>query len=459
MEKESTVTISKKIFRELKTLFIRKHLREISLTLGTIIFREWIEIFSFLLFKRKDIVNGKYIKQFEDEFAKCVGTKYAFSFGAGRMAFYAILKAMNIKEGDEVILPGYTCVVVPNAVIYCGAKPVYVDINPDTFVIDINKIEEKVTNRTKAILAQHMFSSFCDMDAISKIAEKYNLKVIEDCAHALGADYDGKKAGNFGDAAFFTMEVSKIITTWMGGVAVTNDELLSEKLRKIQRDAEFLDEKTTTKLVSQIVIYYILTHPSICFVGKYLLIVLSKLNFLVQNITPEEENTKMPKQYPVRLSNIQAKIGLNQLRNIDANLEHRGKIAEIYKNTLKELGLKINETEKYNPAYIRYAFLSKDRESLKESFRNNQVDLGEWFNSVLHPVHSSFERWCYEKGTCPIGEFAAEHSVNLPTHLHVKEKDVNRIVEILRIAHEKKLLLCLGDEWGQIEEGNYDAKI
>ena len=431
--KTKSTTLAKKILRELKTLFIRKHLREISLTLGTITFREWIEILSFLLFKRKNIVDGKYIKQFEDEFAKYVGAKYAFSFGAGRMAFYAILKAMDIKEGDEVILPGYTCVVVPNAVIYCGAKPVYVDINPDTFVIDVNKIEEKITPRTKAILAQHMFSSFCDMNAISKIAEKYNLKVIEDCAHALGADYNGKKAGNFSDASFFTMEVSKIITTWMGGVAVTNDEALAGKLREIlQRDAEFLDKKTTTKLVSQIAIYYILTYPSIRFVGKYFFMILSKLNFLIQNITPEEENTEMPKKYPIRLSNIQAKIGLNQLRNIDANLEHRRKIAEIYKNTLKELGLKVNETEKYNPAYIRYAFLSKDRESLKESFRNNQVELGEWFNSVLHPVHSSFERWCYEKGTCPIGEFVAEHSVNLPTHPKISESDVKRIVNVLK---------------------------
>lgn len=458
MEKKLT-TLAKKILRELKTLFIRKHLREISLTLGTITFREWLEILSFLFFKRKSIVNGKYIKQFEGEFANCVGAKYAFSFGAGRMSFYAILKAMDIKEGDEVILPGYTCVVVPNAVMYCGAKPVYVDINPDTFVINHNKIEEKITIRTKAILAQPMFNQFCDMDAISKIAEKYNLKVIEDCAHALGADYNGKKAGNFSDAAFFTMEVSKIITTWMGGVAVTNDEALAEKLQKIQRNTDFLEKKETTKLVSQIVIYYILTYPSIRFAGKYFFMILSKLNFLIQNITPEEENTKMPEKYPVRLSNIQAKIGLNQLRNIDANLEHRRKIADIYKNTLKKLGLKVNETEKYNPAYIRYAFLSKDRESLKELFRNNQVELGEWFNSVLHPKKSSLESLCYQNGTCPIGEFVAEHSVNLPTHLRVKEKDAKRITEILRIAHKEKMLLRLDAKESLIKGSNNDAKL
>lgn len=425
------LSVVKKIFRVLKRLVLRKHLREISFTLGTITFREWLEILSFLLFKRKDIINGKYIKQFEDEFAKYVGAKYAFSFGAGRMAFYAILKAMDINEGDEVIIPGYTCVVVPNAIIYCGAKPVYVDINQDTFVINVDKIEEKITHRTRAILAQHMFDQFCDMDAISKIAKKYNLKIIGDCAHTLGADYNGKKAGNFSDAAFFTMEVSKIITTWMGGVAVTNDEALAEKLQKIQRNTDFLDKNTIKKMVSQIVIYYILAHPNIRFIGKYLLFILNKLNFLIQNITPEEENTKMPNKYPVRLSNIQAKIGLNQLRNIDANLEHRRKIAEIYKNTLKELGLKVNESDKYNPAYIRYAFIA-NRESLRELFQNNQIELGEWFNSPLHPVRSSLERFYYKNGTCPISEFVAEHSVNLPTHPKISESDVKRIVKVLK---------------------------
>ena len=425
------LSVVKKIFRVLKRLVLRKHLREISFTLGTITFREWLKILSFLLFKRKDIINGKYIKQFEDEFAKYIEAKHAFSFGAGRMAFYAILKAMNIKEGDEVIIPGYTCVVVPNAIIYCGAKPVYVDIKPDNFVIDVNKIEEKITHRTRAILAQHMFDQFCDMDVISKIAEKHNLKIIEDCAHTLGADYTGKKAGNFSDAAFFTMEVSKIITTWMGGVAVTNDEALAEKLQKIQSETEFLDKKTTAKLVSQIVIYYILTYPSIRFVGKYFFLILSKLNVLVQNITPEEENTKMPKKYPVKLSNIQAKIGLNQLRNIDANLEHRRKIAEIYKKTLKELGLKVNESNKYNPVYIRYAFIA-NRESLRELFQNNQIELGEWFNSPLHPVRSSLERFYYKNGTCPMGEFVAEHSVNLPTHPKISKSDVKRIVKVLK---------------------------
>lgn len=430
--KVAKLSVRKRIFKEFKSLFIRKHLREISFILGTITFREWFEIFFFSLFKKKDIVDGKYIKQFENEFSKCVETKYAFSFGAGRMAFYAILKAIGIQEGDEVILPGYTCVVVPDAVIYCGAKPIYVDVNSDTFVIDINKIEEKITLRTRAILAQHMFGQFCDMDAIAKIAKKYNLKIIEDCAHTLSADYNGKKVGNFGDAAFFTMEQSKIITTWMGGVAVTNDDVLAEKIRKIQRNTKFLDKKTTSKLVSQMLIYYSLAHPNIRFVGRYLFGILSKLNFLISNITSEEKTCKIPEKYPVRLSNIQAKIGLNQLQKINANIEHRRKIAEIYENTLKNLGVIINnKTEGYNAAYIRYAFIA-NKESLRELFQNNQIELGEWFNSPIHPKGSSFKNAYYEEGSCPVAEMLSESCVNLPTYPLLSESDVKRIVNVLK---------------------------
>ena len=429
----------KKIFTGIKILFIRKHLREITFIGGPATFGDCLEILSFLLFKRKKIINGRYIRQFENEFAKYIGAKYAFSFGAGRMAFYAILKAMDIKEGDEIILPAYTCVVVPNAIIYCGAKPVYVDINPDTFTIDVNKIEEKITHRTKAIVAQHMFNHLCDMDVILKIAKKYNLRVIEDCAHALGGEYKGRKAGNFGDAAFFTMDGTKIISTRKGGVAVTNDVELADKLRKIENDTEFPSRKETLKIVLSFVISYFLGHPAIFFIGKYLLWLLGRLGILIPGIAPEEKRGEKPLKYPVRLTNIQAKIGLRQLANIEANLKHRREIAKIYEEVLKEIGINIKSQDGYNPPHIRFAFLVKDRQKLKEIFQNNQIELGDWFNSPIHPKGSSLEPVHYQMGSCPVAEFVAEHCANLPTDPKVGEKDVKRIARLLR-QHSTLLL-------------------
>jgi dTDP-4-amino-4,6-dideoxygalactose transaminase len=155
-----------------------------------------------------------------------------FIFFKGRVALYAILKAMGIKRGDEIILPGFTCVVVPT-IIYLGAKPVYVDIDPLTYNIDPDKIEEKITDKTKVILVQHTFGIPADMGRIAEFAKKYNLYVIEDSCHALGSRYKGREVGSFGDAAFFSSQWSKPVTTGLGGWAVINNEQVQKNMAAI----------------------------------------------------------------------------------------------------------------------------------------------------------------------------------------------------------------------------------
>lgn len=424
--------ILKKVLKVLKSIFTRRYFREITFISGTITWKECLIILASLL-KKTDIIEGEDIKKYEEEFSQYLGVKYAFSFGAGRMALYAILKSMGIEEGDEVILPGYTCVVVPNAIIYCGARPIYVDIDPTTLNIDINKIEKEITRRTKVIYAQHTFASFCDMSAVSDIAKRHNLKVIEDCSHALSAEYDGKKAGTFGDAAYLTTEQSKIISTGMGGMAITNDEEIAAGIREIQAKSGFYDKKITKKIVLQIVSYNILYHPLVHFIGKYVVSVLTKLNFFIQSTTEEEMRGKRPKKYPVRLSNIQAKVGLSQLRNIDQNLEHRRKIATFYRKSLKELNYKIpeNDDRLYKPPYIRYWSLVENREKLKELFQSEGIELGEWFNCPIHPKGSSLKNLFYQQGCCPVAEYVTQHNVNLPTHLKISTSNADRIIKVL----------------------------
>ncbi|MDO8727138.1 MAG: aminotransferase class I/II-fold pyridoxal phosphate-dependent enzyme [Candidatus Methanoperedens sp.] len=387
-----------------------------------------------MIFKRREIVNGRYIRKYEKKFAEYMGVKYAFSFGAGRMAFYSILKAIGIEDGDEVILPGYTCVVVPDAIVYSGAKPIYIDIDPDTLCIDVNKIEAKITPRTRVIYAQHTFASFCNMQKILDIAKRHNLKVIEDCAHALGAEYNGKKAGTYGDAAYFTTELSKIISTGMGGMAITDDFELAKKIAQIQKNSQFLDQEIIEKISLQIIIYNILLHPRISFIGKFFLNFFYRYRLNVESTTCDEMNCIMPEKYPVKLSNIQARVGLLQLENIHKNIKHRRKIAQIYRKLLKDSPVKLYESydELYLPVYIRYNLLVKNRDELKEKFLHNNCDLGEWFNSVIHPKGSSFDNVYYKKGTCPIAEEIVKNNVNLPTHLRVKENDAKRIANIIK---------------------------
>ena len=138
---------------------------------------------------------------FEEAFAQWFNANKALAFWKGRVALYAVLKAMGIAPGDEVILPGYTCVMDVNPIKYLGAKPVYVDIEPDTFNINVKLMEEKITRNTKAIIAQHTYGFPCEMDAIMSIAEKNSIQVIEDCCLSLGSEYKGKMVGIFGKAA------------------------------------------------------------------------------------------------------------------------------------------------------------------------------------------------------------------------------------------------------------------
>ena len=182
--------------------------------------------------------KGEYIGKFEEEFARYCGCKYGVAVHNGTVALHLALCALGVGKGDEVLVPDLTFVATVNAVIYTGAKPIYVDVHPRYWCIDPEKIEERITRRTKAIIPVHLYGHPCDMDAIRDIAEDHDLYVIEDAAEAHGAEYKGQKAGSLGDIACFSFYGNKIITTGEGGMCVTNNEELAEKMRLPQETIE-----------------------------------------------------------------------------------------------------------------------------------------------------------------------------------------------------------------------------
>src|SRR3989344_1672719 len=177
---------------------------------------------------------GKYIKEFEDRFSQFCGVKYGVSCSSGTAAIHLALEALGIGKGDEVIIPTFTMIATANAVIYAGAKPVLVDSELETWNMDVNKIEEKITKKTKAIMPVHTYGHPVDMDPIIKLAKDYNLKVIEDAAEAHGAEYKGKKVGGLSDASCFSFYSNKIITTGEGGMVLTNNDEVAEKARSLR---------------------------------------------------------------------------------------------------------------------------------------------------------------------------------------------------------------------------------
>ena len=151
------------------------------------------------------------------------------------MALYSILEALDIGEGDEIILPAFTCVVVPNALIYKSVVPKYVDISVRDFNMDVTKIEAMITEKTKAIYAQHTFGIPCNLRKIKEIADKYGLLIIEDAAHALGSMYEGYNIGTWSNATFYSSDHSKVISTYLGGIATTNDDKTAHKIKNIHQ--------------------------------------------------------------------------------------------------------------------------------------------------------------------------------------------------------------------------------
>ena len=432
-----------RVLRALRDIFIRRHIREINFYFTTISMSECFSIFLMVIksyFKPKHIIWGAFINKFERKFAEYVGVNSAFSFGSGRMALYAVLKAMGIGKGDEVILPGYTCAVVPNAIIYCGAKPVYVDIDPKSFNIDISKIEEAITPRAKAIIAQHTFGLPIDMDRLKETAKKFNLKIIEDCAQALGAEYKKRKIGTFGDAAFFSFELSKVITTGCGGMAVTNDDSIGNALKEEQVKAMPLDLNTSRRMALQILFSAFLYHPCNYGWAKFVLMLLYKRRIFLPSISKEEQAGRMPSCYPCRLSGIQAQLGLSQLSKVDKINKRRIRIANIYNEMLKGLGVSVFEqdTNTYKDIYLRYVFTVNNREEAVRVFSAHQVELGEWFNSVIVCGDLPLDKLFYRDGSCPNAEWAAKHSVNLPTHPRLSDRDVQRIIKVTTDEFRRK---------------------
>ena len=234
--------------------------------------------------------KGKYVEEFEEQFAHYCGCKYGISTTSGTTALHLALASVGIKSDDEVIIPTFTMGATAFAIVYTGAKPVLVDSEPETWNMDVTKIEEKITPpRTKAIMPVHIYGHPCDMDPIEEIAEKYNLWLIEDAAETHGAEYKGRKAGGIGHIGCFSFYANKIITTGEGGMLVSNDEKIAEKARRLKD----------------------LAH------------------------SPEKRFLHTDVAFNYRMTNIQAAIGLAQFERIDELAERRRRNAHLYNSLLK----------------------------------------------------------------------------------------------------------------------------
>lgn len=371
------------------------------------------------------------IANYEKAFARAAGVRHAFSFASGRMALYVLLEALGIGPGDEVIVPAFTCVVVPNAILYRGARPVYVDIDPGTFNIDVSQVEARISSRTRAIIAQHTFGLICDIDGITQLAARYKLAVLEDCAHSLGATHRGRACGSLGTAAFFSTDHTKVINTGTGGMLTTDDDALAGRIASIYHRTPFPPAVRIRTLLAAFVVEVLLLHPRVAAVGRYLCGLFWRLTLDCAYFLDElrvSKPTTYP--YPARLSSPQAKIGLTQLSDLSANLAWRRHAAAAYE---AEMGAcaGLLEAGAQNHAFLRYTFLVANRQAWEAHF-HEVLDMGVWYTSVAAGRDRDLHEIRYQPGSCPRAEMVARHCVNLPTHPRVNRPE--RLVERLRSA-------------------------
>ena len=342
--------------------------------------------------KSKWLSMGPVTQRFEEGFAKYLGVKYAFGVSSGTAALHIAHKVLGIKEGDEVVLPSLTFVATANSILYCGAKPVFADITSlYDFNISPDDILEKITNKTKAITIVHYGGYPCDMGVIMEIANDHGLKVIEDAAHAPGAEYKGRKCGTIGNVGCFSFFANKNLVTGEGGMIVTNDDALAEKIRIIRSHG--MTTLTWDRHKGHAHSYDVVDMG-----------------------------------YNYRINEVASALGLVQLKKLNENNGRRKKIVEGYRKRLEDIsGISVPfKDRKEKPSYhIFPILLSEDisRNALIDRLKEKGIQTSMHYPPI-HLFTYYRKAFGFKEGMLPKTEFVGEHEVTLPLYPMMSVEDI-----------------------------------
>lgn len=371
--------------------------------------------------------------QFGRDFSHAVGAAYGVPFWKARVALYAVLKALDIGKGDEVIVPGYTCVMDVNPIMYVGARPRYADIDPITFNASPESVKSLVNENTKLILCQHTYGIPADVSELHEIAKGCGAWLIEDCCLSLGSRVNNQPVGTFGDAAYWSFQWNKIFTTGLGGMATTNRPELADALVNIsQGEAKNPGPLAASILSAQRVVHRAIIWPRTTATARAVFRKLSQMGLAVGSSDATEFHPDMPEGFFKRMSHGQARAGLAQLRNLSKNLEHRKRIVQFYKRLLSEAGWEtLRFASGVDPVLVGYPLRVTDKRKVLAEAPGSLVEIGSWFESPLHPEETPLEPYGYRRGMCPHSERACDEVVLLPTHPRTTERAAKRVVRFL----------------------------
>jgi perosamine synthetase len=338
--------------------------------------------------------SGPYLQKFENAFAEYCGVRFGVGVCNGTVALHVALKALGIKDSDEVIIPDFTMIASAFAVCYTGAKPVFIDADKETWNIDTTKIEEKITKNTKAIMPVHIFGNMCSMDAIKAIAQKHNLYIVEDAAEAHGSEYKGKKSGSFSDIAAFSFYANKNITTGEGGMVITDNEELYKQAKYFK---------------------------NLCFPLE------GPRNYLHHDIG-----------FNYRMSNLHAAIGLAQTEKADYYRSLRTKNNRLYRKYLADCeGVLFQKDENQslncnwmNAVVIQPEIYGKTRDELIVFLKENNIETRLVFNGI-HRQKALVNYGCDCDADYPVTDWLSENGFYLPSGSGLTEQDIAKICELI----------------------------
>lgn len=382
-----------------------------------------------LLFSPWQWFGDKKSKLLEKRFSSLFGEDYqAIAFNSGRSAEYAVLKTLGIGSGDEVAIQAFTCIAVPNSIIWRGARPVYVDIDT-SYNIDAKDLEKKITKKTKAVIIQHTFGIPARVDEIREIARKYKLVLIEDCAHSLGAEYKGRRVGTFGDVAFFSFGRDKVLSSVFGGMAMTNNKLLAQRIGGL-RDKLFNPPAwwVVQQLLHPVLFQLILPLYNIN-LGKVILVSLQKMKVLSKAVFDEEKSCMKPNIFPAKMPSALTILALNQLQKLEKFNHHRKEIAELYHSLLAEVGTL--PPKKEGAIWLRFPLQHPKSRELLAYAKKRGILLGDWYRSVVFPAET-LSKAGYVPGSCPKAEEAAKTIVNFPTYPTLTHKQAEKVIRLVK---------------------------
>ncbi len=378
-------------------------------------------------------VDGPAIGQFEEQFAAYQGVRHAIAASYGRMAFFYILRALDLPPGSEVLIPALTFWVIPEMTRVAGLRPVFVDVDPRTYTLDPRDMVAALTERTRAVVPTHLYGQPCDMEPILRVAQRYDLLVIEDCAHALGATYRGRKVGTFGHAAFFSFQLLKGLNTYGGGMAVTSDDALARRIRQFAESEPWPSTREVlTKLVLGWLQQVFISPRGFTFTLFPLFWIASFLGdrdvsaLLWEKIRPLDP---LPTSYRRRYSNAQALVGLEALPFVDAwnqrSRDYARRLSEELQG-IPSLALPPSLPE-CEPVYYQYCIRVSDPATLSRRAIRRGVDI-----EMMHvDICPKLPLFASEARCCPVAERAVE-TRQLPVYATLRPSDVARLARVIR---------------------------